>query len=145
MIRTWIFFRLLHEGVPLGVGEPIPPWKVLFPPDQPTESILPLQHCDSAWKSALDHADLVEGLLDTEVQEGWIRPAPGGDLALHKQYKHTAVGKLGVVVSPDRPPRLVVDSSISGVTSNTSLPKKAQTQICPTYADVCLSARLTSS
>ena len=127
------FFRLLHEGVPLGIGDPIPPCKVLFPPDPPTESVLPLQHCDSAWKSALDHADLVDGLLDAKLQEGWIRPVPGGDAALRKQYQRTAVGKLGVVVSPDRPPRLVVDSSVSGVTSNTCLPNKAPN---PNLSDV---------
>ena len=63
------FFRLLHEGVPLGIGDPIPPCKVLFPPDQPSKSVLPLQHCDSAWKSALDHADLVDDLLATELQK----------------------------------------------------------------------------
>ena len=127
------FFRLLHEGVPLGIGEPIPPCKVLFPPDPPTESVLPLQHCDSAWKSALDHADLVDGLLDAELQEGWIRPVPGGDAALRQLYQRTAVGKLGVVVSLDRPPRLVVDSSVSGVTSNTCLPNKAPN---PNLSDV---------
>ena len=49
------------------------------------------------------------------------------------RYRHTAVGKLGVVVSPDRPPRLVVDSSVSGVTSNTHLPNKAPN---PSLADV---------
>ena len=43
------------------------------------------------------------------------------------------MGKLGVVVSPDRPPRLVVDSSISGVTSNTFLPNKAPN---PNLSDV---------
>ena len=117
------FFRLF----------PIPPCKVLFPPDPPTESVLPLQHCDSAWKSALDHADLVDDLLAAELQEGWVRPVPGGDAALRKQYQHTAVGKLGVVVSPDRPPRLVVDSSVSGVTSNTCLPNKAPN---PNLSDV---------
>ena len=119
------FFKLLHEAVPLGIGQPIPACKVLFPPDPPSESVTSLQHCDSAWKSALDHAELVDELLQTELHEGWIRPVPGGDQALRNQYARTAVGKLGVVVSPDRPPRLVVDSSISGVTSNTSLPNKA--------------------
>ena len=127
------FFKLLHEGVPLGVGTPIPVCKVLFPPDAPSESVLPQQHYDSAWKSALDHADLVDELLDTELREGWIRPVPGGDSELRRAYTHTAVGKLGVVVSPDRPPRLVVDSSISGVTSNTALPNKAPN---PNLSDV---------
>ncbi|CAE7377979.1 XPT, partial [Symbiodinium pilosum] len=106
---------------------------VLFPPDPPDATVIPLQHCDSAWKSALDHADLVDNLLATELREGWIRPVPGGDEELRRRYRHTAVGKLGVVVSPDRPPRLVVDSSVSGVTSNTHLPNKAPN---PSLADV---------
>ena len=54
------FFRLLREGVPLDIGSPIPPCKVLFPPDPPDATVVPLQHCDSARKSALDHADLVD-------------------------------------------------------------------------------------
>ena len=82
---------------------------------------------------ALDHADLVDDLLATELREGWIRPVPGGDEELRRRYRHTAVGKLGVVVSPDRPPRLVVDGSVSGVTSNTHLPNKAPN---PSLADV---------
>ena len=45
----------------------------------------------------------------------------------------SAVGKLGVVLSADRPPRLVVDSSISGVTCHTILPNKAPD---PTLQDV---------
>ena len=126
-------FRILRDGVPLGIGSPIPPCKVLFPPESPDASVIPLQRCDSAWKSALDHADLVDDLLATELQEGWIRPIPGGDAKLSCRYRHTAVGKLGVVVSSDRPPRLVVDSSVSGVTSNTHLPNKAPN---PSLADV---------
>ena len=127
------FFRLLHAGVPLGVGSPIPPCKVLFPPDPADETIILLQHCDSAWKSALDHAELVDDLLATELLEGWIRPVPGGDAELKRRYNHTAVGKLGVVVASDRTPRLVVDSSVSGVTSNAWLPNKAPN---PSLSDV---------
>ena len=99
------FFRLLREGVPLGIGSPIPPCKVLFPPDSPEEHVIPLQRCDSAWKSALDHADLVDDLLATELREGWIRPVHGGDEELKRRCRRTAVGKLGFVVSPDHPPR----------------------------------------
>ena len=55
----------------------------------------------------------------------WILEIPGGDAELRSRYKHTAVGKLGVVLAPGRPPRLVVDSSVSGVTSNTHLPNRS--------------------
>ena len=94
------FFRTLHEGVPLGIDAPIPPCKVLFPPESLAEPTIPLQRCDSAWKSALDHADLVDDLLAKELDEGWIRPVPGGDAELASRYRHTAVGKLGVARSP---------------------------------------------
>ena len=56
-----------------------------------------------------------------------------GDAELRRKYAHSAVGKLGVVLSDDRPPRLVVDSSISGVTDHTVLPNRAPN---PTLQDV---------
>ena len=89
------FFRLLHEGVPLGIVRL----------SRHARSSFRLIRRDSAWKSALDHADLVDDLLAAELREGWIRPVSGGDEELRRRYRHTAVGKLGVVVSPDRPPR----------------------------------------
>ena len=55
-------------------------------------------HCESAWKSALDPADVVDELLAAELQEGWIRLIPGGDSELRRMYSVTAVGKLGVVL-----------------------------------------------
>ena len=120
------FFRLLHEGVPLGIGSPIPPCKVLVPPDSADEQIIPLQHCDSAWKSALDHADLVDDLLATELREGWIRPVDGGDVELIPTYSCGQTRRRGVS-------GLSVDSSVSGVTPNTHLPNKAPS---PSLADV---------
>ena len=62
-----------------------------------------------------------------------IRLVPGRDEELRRCYYHSAVGKLGVVLSEDRPPRLVVDSSVSGVTCHTILPNRAPN---PTLTDV---------
>ena len=53
------------------------------------------------------------------------RQVPGGLSALKRQYSRSAVGKLGLVKAPDRDPRLVVDSSVSGVTAHTHLPNKS--------------------
>lgn len=83
---------------------------------------LPLLTCESAWKSALDEPEIVNELLTQEVQEGFIAVIPGGLQQLKQQYAHFAVGKLGLVQAPGRSPRLVVDSSISNLTSNTLLP-----------------------
>ena len=119
------YFHVLREGVPLGIGSIIPQCSVMHLPAPPDSARLPLQHCESAWKSAIDHADIVDSLLASELQAGWIREIPSGDEELRSLYKHTAVGKLGVVLAPGRPPRLVVDSSVSGVTSNTHLPNRS--------------------
>ncbi|CAE7225121.1 unnamed protein product [Symbiodinium natans] len=68
-----------------------------------------------------------------ELRAGWILEVPGGDAELKRRYEHTAVGKLGVVLSEGRPPRLVVDSSISGVTEATHLPNRSAN---PTLLDI---------
>ena len=126
-------FDILHAGVPLGIDAPMPACCVLFPPDDPDTADIPLQHCDSAWQSAIDNADIVDDLLQAELEEGWICLVPGGDEELRRKYSHSAVGKLGVVLSDDRPPRLVVDGFVSGVTCHTVLPTKATN---PTLYDV---------
>ena len=126
------YFQLLRDGVPLGIAHSIPPCPVMHPPPAPDSTVIPLQHCDSAWKSALDHPDIVDELLAGELAEGWIK-LPGGDAELKRLYPVTAVGKLGLVLAEGRPPRLVVDSSVSGVTSNTALPNRSSN---PTLADV---------
>ena len=45
---------------------------------------------------------VVAHFLTAEVQEGWIRPVPGGLPALKSSYKQSAVGKLGVVLAEGR-------------------------------------------
>eukprot|EP00439_Symbiodinium_sp_Y106_P017672 s6982_g2.t1 len=66
----------------------------------------------------------------------------GGSWILRRLYSVTAVGKLGVVLAEGRPPRPVVDSSVSGVTSITSLPNRS---VNPTLADLFLSMPLSDS
>ena len=86
---------------------------------------VPLSHCTFAWKLALDDPATVDSLLQDELSEGWVRLVPGGLPQLQSQYVHSAVGKLGLVKAHGRPPRLVVDSSVSGVTANTVLPNRS--------------------
>ena len=96
----------------------------MFPPACESDAAVPLSHCTSAWKSALDDPDTVDSLLQSEIDEGWVL-IPGGLPQLESQCPVSAVGKLGLVKAQDRPPRLVVDSSISGVTANTTLPNRS--------------------
>ena len=116
------FFSQLREGVRLGVGsslQPSPCWPTQegSPPDD-----IPLINCTSSWKSALDHPAEVNELIQEEVAAGFIAKIPGGLSELQATYTTTAVGKLGLVQAEGRSPRLVVDSSISNVTSNTVIP-----------------------
>ena len=135
------FIPELVDGVHLGISLPMTPCPCMFPPACESVSPLPLAHCTSAWKSALDDPATVDTLLQTEIAEGWVRLIPGGLPQLQSQYSVSAVGKLGLVKAQDRPPRLVVDSSISGVTANTTLPNPSAN---PTLSSLrhCLPTRL---
>ena len=126
---------LLPQGVPLGIGQdsiipacPVMPLNDRLPAQRP-----PLQCCTSAWQSALKEPEAVDALLKEELREGWIRLVPGDVAYLRKTYTHCAVGKLGLVRSAGRSDRLVVDSSVSGVTDNTQLPNRSSN---PTLNDV---------
>ena len=52
------------------------------------------------------------------------------------------MGKLGLVSAENRPPRLVVDSTVSGVTQNTSIPNR---MLLPRISDVLQAAPLEPS
>ena len=103
----------LESGVSLGVGsalEPSPHWPVRD-----------AEHCEGAWQSAESHPDVVEALLEEELQEEWISEFASLD-AIQSQFPQVALGRLGLVLAEGRSARLVVDSSISGVTSSSTIP-----------------------
>ena len=114
----------------------------MAPPAPPDTADIPLQHCESSWKSASDHSEIVDELLLEELAQGWIAVVPGGDDELRREFPVSAVGKLGVVLAEGRPPRLVVDSSVSGVTCHTVLPNRSCN---PTLTDVFSSMPLSDS
>ena len=64
---------------------------------------------------------------------------PGRLAELKQQFERTAVGKLDVVISEGRSPRLAVDSSISNVTSksNTVIPNH---MMLPRISDILFCA-----
>ena len=62
-----------------------------------------------------------------------------GLAALKDKYDRVAVGKLGLVLAEGRSPRLVVDSSVSNVTSNTAIPNQ---MLLPKITDVMSCAPL---
>ena len=118
------FLDELKAGVRLGVHNEIQP-SPLWPLHQSTISDdQELLQCESSWKSALDNPELVWPLLEEECEAGFIEKVPGGLAQLQKEHPHVAVGKLGLVCAENRSPRLVVDSTVSGVTQNTSIPNR---------------------
>ena len=121
----------LREGVRLGVDFDIPPsehWPLRS--DEP--ELADLVICEGAWRSAADNPTQVRELIASELQEGWIEEY--SSLAeIQSKFTSVAVGKLGLVVAEGRSPRLVVDSSISGVTAASKIPNRIQN---PRIADV---------
>ncbi|CAE7256654.1 unnamed protein product [Symbiodinium microadriaticum] len=122
---------MLREGVRLGVEFDIPPSKH-WPLRSEEPELADLVICDGAWRSASDNPSQVRELLAAELQEGWIEEY--SSLAdIQSAFSSVAVGKLGLVVAEGRSPRLVVDSSISGVTAASRMPNRIQN---PRIADV---------
>ena len=127
------FLSALLGGVPLGVNEvlaPSPAWPLHKTCSTDHERLL--DHLDS-WKSARDHPDLVDVLIAEELAAGFIAHVPCGVTQLKQMYSRTAIGKLGLVLAPNRSPRLVVNSSISNVTVNTHIPNHV---LLPRISDV---------
>eukprot|EP00435_Cladocopium_sp_Y103_P032719 s574_g8.t1 len=60
--------------------------------------------------------------FDAQHHSEHLRHVAPGVEELRSKCDHVAIGKLGVVIAEGRSPRLVVDSSVSNVTSNASIP-----------------------
>ena len=136
------FLDELNTGVRLGVHNDIiasPLWPVQPSTISDDQDLL---QCESSWKSALDQPDVVWQLLQEEIDAGFIERVPGGLEQLQAEHSHTAVGKLGLVCVDNRAPRLVVDSTVSGVTQNTSIPNR---MLLPKISDVLQAAPTMSS
>ena len=131
------FIPQLKSGVRLGVNstlEPSPIWP-LRDVDQLADQPLSVQ--TGQWAGADEHPDIVSELLAEEVEAGWIEEVAGGETSLRQQFPQIAIGKLNLVTAPGRAPRLVVDSSVSGVTANTVIPNR---MCLPRISDVISAA-----
>ena len=110
----------LESGVSLGVGSTLEPsshW-----PTRDAEHVIPELHiCEGAWQSAESHPDIVHSLLEEELREEWISEYASLE-AIQSEFPQVALGRLGLVLAEGRSARLVVDSSISGVTSSSTIP-----------------------
>lgn len=114
----------LRTGARLGVNHPLAPSPIW--PRRASEHVAdqPLSLQTGHWSGADEHPDVVAKLLQEELEAGWIEEVEGGEAELLQRYSQVAIGKLNLVIAPGRSPRLVVDSSISGVTANTCIPNR---------------------
>ena len=86
------------------------------------EHVIPELHiCEGAWQSAESHPEIVHSLLEEELQEEWISEYASLE-DIQSEFPQVALGRLGLVLAEGRSARLVVDSSISGVTSSSTIP-----------------------
>ena len=115
-------FTALLQGVPTGFHHDIPLSGTL------DASVLALHEdelciCEKNWAGAEADPALLQSLVAHEVAQGWLHPVPSLDFA-KSQWKDVAVGKMNIVHSIGRKPRLVVDSSICGTNSSCFVPER---------------------
>ena len=110
----------LASGVRLEVDCLLEP-SVHWPKRDEVHPLSELVICDGSWKSASDHPQEVLQMLEEELAEGWISEYPSLQ-AIQATFPQVACGKLGFVQAEGRSARLVVDSSISGVTGSCQIP-----------------------
>ncbi|CAE7311333.1 unnamed protein product [Symbiodinium sp. CCMP2456] len=108
----------------IAPGQPLRLRRLKFLLQKILDSEAPL--CDQwesggAWQPADSAPDIVHSLLEEERRESWITVYASLDVIL-KEFPQVALGRLGLVLAEGRPPRLVADSSISGVTSSSVIP-----------------------
>ncbi|CAE7855429.1 gag-pol, partial [Symbiodinium necroappetens] len=101
----------------------IPPSRVFIPLGNesapPTDQLI--IH-DSNWKGARENPEVLESLIQDELANNYIEEVPLEEA--RRRWEHVAVGKLNVVIVPEKNPRLTVDETISGVNPACSIPER---------------------
>ena len=119
-------FPSLEEGVHTGFEHNIPlsncfpqrAYSARFDEDVPLSAHL------SNWNSAESDLDLTRKLVQVEIDEGWVFQYPGSLEDAQQEFPlGVSIGKLGIATSATRPPRLVVDNSVSGLNARCWIPE----------------------
>ena len=115
-------FAALLQGVPTGFHHDIPLSHVLFANEPPSANEEDLSICDTNWRGAENDPLLLEALLSEEIKAGWLTEVLLAQA--RATWPSVAVGKMNIVHSAGRKPRLVVDSSICGTNSSCYIPER---------------------
>ena len=121
-------FQDLIAGVSTGYNDDIRPSHVFAPKLDKEELTAPdLSIHLTNWKSAEDHPDVTQQLVEEEISKGWLICFDGSVEDAKQRWPHgVAIGKLGVAVSDSRPPRLVVDYTVCGTNPNCNIQEHQQ-------------------
>ncbi|OLQ12435.1 hypothetical protein AK812_SmicGene3653 [Symbiodinium microadriaticum] len=116
-------FGALLQGVPTGFKQDIPLSGCFAPSGRAVEEDS-LSIALENWQGAEADPLLLEELVQVEVDSGWLRCIDSLEDA-RKIWPNVAVGKLNIVHSAGRKPRLVVDSSVCGTNSACLIPERS--------------------
>ncbi|CAL1133725.1 unnamed protein product [Cladocopium goreaui] len=121
-------FPALIEGVSTGFQDNIAPSNVFAakpPTEEPARPDLSVHWTN--WQTAESQPELTEELVQEEIAKGWLICFPGNLEDAKREYPlGVAVGKLSIATSDTRPPRLVVDFTVSGTNHNCDIPEHQQ-------------------
>ena len=128
----------VHLFQELIAGDDIRPSHVFAPkPDKEDAAAPDLSVHLTNWKSAEDHPEVTQQLVEEEISKGWLICFDGSVEDTKQRWPHgVAIGKLGVAISDSRPPRLVVDYTVCGTNPNCNiqehqhLPSAKEVQRC---------------
>ena len=104
-------FPALSQGVPTGYDKDIPASNVFAPRPSDAQPDAELQICEGNWVGAEADTQLLLKLVQSELDAGYLLEVPL-DKALATWGSKVAVGKMNIVHSEGREPRLVVDDSV---------------------------------
>ncbi|CAE7251085.1 unnamed protein product [Symbiodinium sp. CCMP2592] len=96
--------------------------EALEDPDATTSEEQPLMECQENWKGARENPETLESLIQEELDNGYLEEVTLEEA--RSRWPEVAVGKLNVVIVPDKNPRLTVDETISGVNPACHIPER---------------------
>ena len=118
-------FPMLLEGAPTGFDGTIPPSGCFPTALDKTDESIPLSIHLSNWQSAESDLPTTRDLVEQELSKGWIYKYQGSLEDAQAEFgDKLAIGRLGLALSDNRPPRLVVDSSVCGVNNRCAIPER---------------------
>lgn len=90
---------------------------------QPQECLRPpIEWCEGSWKLEEEEPETAEKLVQQEVDRGWVKKCEATEETAKAKWgpNRVAKGKLNIVLVERRNDRLVLDTSVNGLTKNST-------------------------